>query len=185
MTRAYFLVDGENIDTTLGNSLLGRRPDPEERPRWDKVHNFCTKLAGEDFRALFFLNASSGQVPMSFVNALLSMHWCPIALSGQAEQKVVDLGIQKTLDAILELEDAQVILVSHDVDFIKQIRALLHKKYRVSVLCFKEFLSTQLGALQAEGLQIFDLEYDADAFNTPLPRLQIIAVEDFEPRHYL
>ncbi|MCW2738704.1 MAG: nuclease, partial [Nocardioides sp.] len=30
----YLLVDGENIDATLGTSILGRRPRPEERPRW-------------------------------------------------------------------------------------------------------------------------------------------------------
>ena len=33
----YLLVDGENIDATLGVSVLGRRPQPEERPRWGKL----------------------------------------------------------------------------------------------------------------------------------------------------
>ena len=33
----YLLVDGENIDATLGTSILGRRPRPEERPRWDRL----------------------------------------------------------------------------------------------------------------------------------------------------
>jgi len=28
----YVLVDGENIDATLGTSILGRRPHPDERP---------------------------------------------------------------------------------------------------------------------------------------------------------
>jgi uncharacterized protein len=31
--ETFLLVDGENIDATLGSSLLGRRPAPEERPR--------------------------------------------------------------------------------------------------------------------------------------------------------
>ena len=31
----YLLVDGENIDATLGQGILGRRPRPDERPRWD------------------------------------------------------------------------------------------------------------------------------------------------------
>ena len=30
--QTYLLVDGENIDATLGTSILQRRPQPEERP---------------------------------------------------------------------------------------------------------------------------------------------------------
>ena len=37
----YLVVDGENIDATLGNSVLGRRPNPEERPRWERVREFA------------------------------------------------------------------------------------------------------------------------------------------------
>jgi len=29
----YVLVDGENIEATLGTSILSRRPQPDERPR--------------------------------------------------------------------------------------------------------------------------------------------------------
>ena len=36
----YLLVDGENIDATLGLSVLGRRPEPDERPRWDRVRSY-------------------------------------------------------------------------------------------------------------------------------------------------
>ncbi|MGL5849240.1 MAG: NYN domain-containing protein, partial [Phycicoccus sp.] len=35
--RTVVLVDGENLDATLGSSVLGRRPQPEERPRWERV----------------------------------------------------------------------------------------------------------------------------------------------------
>ena len=37
----YVLVDGENIDATLGTSILGRRPQPDERPRWDRLLSFA------------------------------------------------------------------------------------------------------------------------------------------------
>lgn len=30
--ETYLLIDGENIDATLGLSVLERRPTPEERP---------------------------------------------------------------------------------------------------------------------------------------------------------
>ena len=35
--ETYLLIDGENIDATLGLSVLERRPTPEERPRWDRI----------------------------------------------------------------------------------------------------------------------------------------------------
>lgn len=44
----YLLVDGENIDATLGMSVLGRRPEPEERPRWDRVLSFCDTLSDQE-----------------------------------------------------------------------------------------------------------------------------------------
>ena len=44
----YLLVDGENIDATLGMSVLGRRPEPEERPRWDRVLAYCDELSSAD-----------------------------------------------------------------------------------------------------------------------------------------
>ena len=33
----YLVLDGENLDATLGMSVLGRRPASEERPRWELV----------------------------------------------------------------------------------------------------------------------------------------------------
>jgi putative heme uptake system protein len=35
----YLLVDGENIDATLGGNVLNHRPNPEERPRWERVRS--------------------------------------------------------------------------------------------------------------------------------------------------
>jgi uncharacterized protein len=43
-TGTYLLVDGENIDATLGGSVLGRRPNPEERPRWERVREFAERV---------------------------------------------------------------------------------------------------------------------------------------------
>ena len=33
----YLLIDGENLDATLGVSILERRPRPEERPPMAEV----------------------------------------------------------------------------------------------------------------------------------------------------
>ncbi len=66
---------------------------------------------------MFFLNASNGTIPTSFVQALLAMDYRPVPLSGWSDEKVVDIGIQRTLTALLERDDADVVLASHDADF--------------------------------------------------------------------
>lgn len=42
----YVLVDGENIDATLGSSILNGRPTPEQRPRWERVLDFAERTWG-------------------------------------------------------------------------------------------------------------------------------------------
>jgi len=181
----YLLVDGENIDATLGMSVLGRRPNPEERPRWDRILAFSREVWSAATRGLFFLNASSGQMPMSFVQALLAMEYQPIPLSSQGGEKVVDIGIQRTLRAIAERESGDVLLASHDGDFIPEVAELLRRGRRVGILCFREFLNSHLAELATDGLQIFDLEDNIGAFNAVLPRVRIIPLESFDPTRYL
>ena len=195
-TPTYLLVDGENIDATLGMSVLGRRPEPEERPRWDRVLSFCDELAsandeGAQTTALFFLNATSGHMPMGFVQALMAMEYRPLPLagSGNPEEKVVDIGIQRTLEVIASRVEsgrgANVLLGSHDGDYIPQVERLLDAGAYVGVLCFHEFLNAQLAGLEAHGLAIHDLEEDVNAFTSPLPRVRIIPLEEFDPLKFI
>lgn len=175
--RTVVLVDGENIDATLGNSLFGRRPHPDERPRWERVTEHAEARWQQPALGLFFLNASHGTVPTPFVQALLAMGFRPVPLSGREDEKVVDIGIQRTLDALVERED-DVLLVSHDGDFAPHLERLLGGGRRVGVVALREYVSTQLSALDVE---VFDLEDDVKAFNTVLPRVRIIPLDDFDP----
>ena len=147
--NTWVLVDGENIDATLGGSILGRRPQPDERPRWDR---------------------------------LLSFGYRPVPLSGPSDAKVVDLAIQRTL-AALEARDADVVLVSHDRDFVEGVAALAGPDRRVGVIGFQEFRSAELTAIP--DVEFFDLEYDAQAFDARLPRVRIIPIEEFDPAAFL
>jgi len=52
----------------------------------------------------------------------------------------------------------------------------------VGVLGFREFASTQLTGL---GIPLFDLEDDVAAFNSPLPRVRVISLDDFDPEYFL
>ena len=128
MTQTFLLVDGENIDTTLGVSLLGRRPAPEERPRWDRVLSYAQAIWDQPARGLFFLNATS-QVPLSFVQALTTLGYRPVLLSGPSDVKIVDVAIQRTLEAMVEREGGgDALLASHDSDFAPQLAGLLRRR---------------------------------------------------------
>ncbi|HEY0119797.1 MAG TPA: NYN domain-containing protein [Cellulomonas sp.] len=183
-STTYLVVDGENLDATLGSSILGGRPTPEHRPRWERVLAFAGSRFDQPVKGLFFLNASGGSLPMSFVQALLAIGFQPIPLAGDASEKVVDVGIKRMLDAIAE-HGGDVLLGSHDGDFAPEVARLLDLGRRVGLLAFREFTSTALTALQPRGLEIHDLELDVQAFNVQLPRLRIISLDEFDPTRYL
>lgn len=182
MRRTYVIVDGENIDATLGNSLLGRRPLPEERPRWERVTAYAQRLWDQPVTGLFFLNASNGQLPANFVQALLAMDYRPVPLAGRSDEKVVDIGIQRTLDALLGHDEADVLLCTHDADFVDHVERLMGGDRRVGLVALREYASTAFDHID---LQVHDLEDDVGAFNVPLPRVRIIALDDFDPERFL
>ena len=105
-------------------------------------------------------------------------------LSGTAEEKVVDIAIQRTLDALAGRDD-DVMLVSHDGDFLESVEPLLGGDRRVGLIAFEEFRNNGFTGLLARGMEFFDLERDTRAFNAPLPRLRIIPIEEFDPLQFL
>ena len=177
----YVLIDGENIDRTLGQ-ILDAKPRPEQRPRWDRVRQFAEETFKKESRALFFLNASRG-LPGTFIQALRLAGYTPIPLAGNSEQKVVDIAIIRTLEALAD-RDGDVLLISHDTDFREAFGALNDGKRKLGILAFQEYLSGDY--LDLEGISLYDLEDDADAFaGGPLPRVRVIPIEDFDPRRFL
>ncbi len=180
----YLVLDGENLDATLGSNVLSRRPAPDERPRWERVLAFVEGVWDQPVKALFFLNASAGTLPMPFVQALMAMGVRPVPLSGPPGMKVVDVGIQRMLEAIAGRR-ADVVLGSHDGDFLPQVESLLGGSRRVALLAFAEFVNSRYAALREQGLEVFDLEHDARAFNQVLPRVRILDIESFDPTAFL
>jgi len=179
--ETFLLVDGENIDATLGGSLLGRRPAPDERPRWDRVRDHARSTWGQPVRGLFFLNGSD-HLPMAFVQALAALEYRPVLLSGPSSVKVVDVAIQRTLQALAERGHGDVLLASHDGDFAPHVAALLADgDRRVGLIGFRELVSSALSELTGNGLELFDLEDDVGAFTVALPRIRVIPIERFDP----
>ncbi|AZR06855.1 NYN domain-containing protein [Trueperella pyogenes] len=184
----YILIDGENIDATLGVNILKRAPHPEERPRWDRVlkYNPWDPDAEEEGDGLFYMNASQ-RTAMTFVQALLAIGWKPVLLTSEDPHiKIVDVGIQRTLDAIaVHRPGADIVIASHDVDYLPQVSDLLDAGHRVAIICFREYLSAQLAELEDRGLKIVDLEYDVAAFNQTLNRIYPIDIDDFDPLDFI
>ena len=176
----YVLIDGENIDATLGQ-VFGRRPAPQERPRWDRLLEFAETRWGQPAVGLFFL-AVNGELPMGFVQALMAMGFRPVPLAG-ADQKVVDIAIQRTLVELAGRE-ADVMLASNDGDFLPQLEPLVGGR-RTGLVAFREFKNTGFLALIQGGLEFFDLEYDVAAFNERLPRIRVIPIDEFDPADFL
>ncbi len=181
-STTYVLVDGENIDATLGSSILGRRPRPDERPRWDRLLQFAREVWDQPTTGLFFL-AANNELPMSFVQALIALGYRPIPLSGATGEKIVDIAIQRTL-AELRSREGDVLLVSNDGDFVEEMNALFDGR-RLGVVGFNEFRNHGFTELAERGLEIFDLEYDVKAFRERLPRVRIIPIEEFDPADFL
>lgn len=178
----YVLVDGENIDATLGTSILSRRPLPDERPRWERLLKFAEDEWQQPAKGLFFL-AANGELPMGFVQALVAIGYRPVPLSGRANEKVVDIAIQRTLVALRD-RPADTMLLSHDGDFLPQLADLCDGR-KVALVAFKEFRNSGFLALVEKGLEFFDLEYDVHAFNSRLPRIRIIPIDEFDPADFI
>lgn len=181
--KTYLLIDGENLDATLGSSILSGRPNPEQRPRWERLLEWSQEHWEQEVIGLFFLNATNGSLPMSFVQALMAIGFQPIPLSGSIHEKVVDIGISRTLQALLP-RDGDVILGSHDGDFAEDLENLVDGR-RIAVVGFREFISSSLSKLADDGVEVVDLEYEVGAFNVHLPRLRIIPLEEFDPIPFL
>ena len=114
------------------------------------------------------------------------MHYVPVLLHAGSEtgQKVVDLGILKTLKA-LETREGHVVLVEATTGSSRRGRPLLDGRRRVAILGFRETTSIEYVALEAQGLETLDLETDAQAFTWRLPRIRVIPIDQFDPAQFL
>ncbi len=180
----YLLVDGENIDGTLG-SIIGHQPTGEDRPRWDRVLDFAKNLwSGRNVKPFFFHNATS-YIPWPFIQALKSIGFRTVLLTGPegTAREVVDEGIQKMLAAIAEHE-GDVLLMSHDGSYRDYLEELSDGRRHIAMLVFKEYIAG--GYKSVTDLELFDLEEDARAFQSgPLPRDRQVSIDEFNPEDLL
>jgi uncharacterized protein len=186
---SYVLIDAENVDWAVSN-VVGRKPEPQDRVQFDRLVAFCEDHFPKPVRCVVVLNARGEQLPdvmIGFVRALKTAG-CDVALlHGRPDQKVVDLGILKLLEAIrTQRPKAAVGLASHDgTDFADALRQLLEEKRQVAILGLREYMSQRFRELVPAGLEILDLEMNAKVFQRPLPRLLPVRVDEFDPTLFL
>ncbi|ATB30642.1 NYN domain-containing protein [Melittangium boletus] len=185
----YVLIDAENIDWAVSN-VVGRKPEPQDRVQFDRLVAFCESRFANPVRCIVVLNARGEQLPdmmIGFVRALKTAGCEVVLLHGRPEQKVVDMGILKLLEAIrTSRPGASVALASHDgSDFAAALRPLLEEKRKVTLLGLREYVSQRFREFVPAGLEILDLEMDAKVFQRPLPRLLPIRVDEFDAAAFL
>lgn len=162
---AFALVDGENIDCTLGD-ILGTKPTPKERPDWTKVLVWLKRQFGPRTQGLFFVNVSRS-LPTSFISALSSIGWTPVPVTGSIDQKIVDVAILKTLAAIHAFPARKtIVLFSHDKDFLPALVKAHGDGHKVAAVGFRPYFPNAFEAVP--GIQRFDMRDDIGAFNVPL-----------------
>lgn len=177
--RTLLFVDGPNIDATLGNGVLGRKPRPHERPRWDRVLQFAETKLGVD-EPWFVLNGDRfGLEATPFYRCLKHIgyyvatpnrgEWC-----NQETDDPVDEWIKNRLEGalarVVKGEASGVVLLTHDGGFAPALRPVLDAGGSVTIVAFWEWLAPELAALRSGGAVLLDLERDAGAFDVALDR---------------
>ncbi len=186
--RTYVLVDGENIYTTLYSRILQKKPTTDHRPDWDRVQQYVTSLWKRPSHGIYYFNAGTSGYSQPFADYLRGIGYRVVAVkSDKPEEKVVDSAIKRTLEAIAKHPEGNVILVSHDSDFIGEVSALHDGRRRLALLGFTEHMSRKWDPLrESVGLEFLDLEWDAKSIPHRLPgRYRIIPIEEFDPEDFL
>jgi uncharacterized protein len=165
-TDPVVFVDGPNIDMVLGDSIIRRKPSPHERPRWERVRQYCV----DEFRCTrreFVLNGNrfDNDAAFKFYRKLHELGWSPACPKHDAEDPV-DWYIRRQLRKhAASRSRSAVVLIAHDHGYAKYLEAILDYGGAVVVIGFREWLAPELSDLQQVGAEFLDLEYDLGAFN--------------------
>ena len=144
---------------------------------------FAERTWGQPVTGLFFLNASNGNLPASFVQALLAMDYRPIPLAGGVGPE----GRRRRHPAhprraARPTTTPTCCWPATTPTSSTHLGALLGGGRKLGLIGLREYMSTQLTGL---GVPLFDLEDDVNAFTQPLPRVRIIPLAEFDPETFL
>lgn len=169
-------IDGPNVDSVLGRNVLGHQPEPHERPRWDRFHAVLQGWYGVK-QACFVLNGDHfTDGVFRFYRALREFGYeiqAPrngkSAKSDPVDEYIIS-AIRQALPSVRTGLIGKIILCTHDGDFAPVLREVHSAGGQAVVFGFREETSPALLSLEAEGAELVDLEFDAEAFNITLNR---------------
>jgi putative heme uptake system protein len=166
--------DAPNIDMTLSN-VIGGRPTPASRPRFDAVARWLVTQAGErDVEGCVFANVPpGGAVSMrGWVEAIRSFGYAVFARPKLGPEDDVDDDMVAHIDRrATERRLHRVVVASGDGrNFSEPLERLAARGVEVIVLSFAEVAGY---AQESELITFLDLEDVPGAFTTPLPRVRL------------
>ena len=181
----YVVVDGENIDATLGTAILGRRPPRTSDHAGSASARSPSRGGARTVKGLFFLNASNGSLPMTFVQALLAIGLPAHPAVGRRTRRSSTSASSARSRRSPGGRATSCSSATTATSRLQLATLVEDESRRTGLIAFREFTSTSLSGLIAQGLETFDLEHDVQAFNVSLPRVRIIPLEQFDPTRYL
>jgi putative heme uptake system protein len=166
--------DAPNIDMTLAN-VIGARPSPASRPRFDAIARwFVESAADREVEGSVFTNvppgASTGM--RGWIEALRSFGYAVFAKPKLHSDDDVDLSmLQHITDRSRSHRLVRLVVASGDGrNFTEPLEALARDGVEVVVLSFSEVAGY---AMESELLRFVDLEDVPGAFTTPLDRVRL------------
>jgi putative heme uptake system protein len=167
--------DAPNMDMTLGN-LLGTRPTPAQRPRFDAVGRWLLEQAkdADQVEATIFTNIAPGSAPYvrGWVEAVRSFGYAVFAKPKAGPDDDIDDEMREHIEqrhAAGELHT--VVVASGDGrNFKDLLEDLAGDGVAVRVLGFEEFATY---AITSEVIDFVDGEDVPGAFPNALPRLRL------------
>jgi uncharacterized protein len=166
--------DAPNVDMTLSN-VIGARPTPSSRPRFDAVARWLLAAAGDrDVEGTVFANVpAGGAVSMrGWIEAIRSFGYDVFARPKLGPDDDVDADMVAHIHRRAATHRLhRVVVASGDGrNFLEPLEELARTGVEVVVLSFSEVA----GYAQESDLIVFvDLEDVPGAFTTPLPRVRL------------
>ncbi|KAB1503192.1 NYN domain-containing protein [Corynebacterium sp. 320] len=179
--RVLLIWDAPNIDMGLG-SILGGRPSPAHRPRFDAIGRWLVHRAeelSEDFdgeiepEAAVFTNIATGTADLvrPWVDALRNMGFAVFAKPKLNEYTDVDPDMLEHIELRREQGALDAVVVaSADGRNFQSLLEELAEEMPVTVIGFEEHAAW---ATSHESIEFVDLEDIPGVFREPLPRISL------------
>jgi len=169
--------DAPNVDMTLSN-VIGARPSPASRPRFDAVARWLVSAAGDrDVEGAVFANVPPGAATgmRGWIEALRSFGYAVFAKPKLHPEDDVDLDmLRHIVDRSRSNRLVRLVVASGDGrNFLAPLEDLARAGTHVTVLSFSEVAGY---ALESDLLEFVDLEDVPGAFISPLDRVRLDAL---------